>query len=352
MSGYLAQKVDDLNSGHVTDRSRFRLGRAKSSTDLENSLNDAIVGQRAAVEAAVRAVSIAAAGLADKNRPLASMLFVGPTGVGKTQLALTLASIITGSSDRLCRIDMNSLAQEHYVGALAGSPPGYSGSKEEFTLFEKELVEGNASRPGIVLFDEIEKAHPVVLRSLLQILDSGILRLASGTSTISFRNSIIIMTSNLGTADLVARKYGSKNSFMSSILDTFRRHRDDAEILLNAVESFFDPELFNRFDEVVTFRRLDVKDSKTIVDLEIEKAQRVVAESGFCLSINDDVRNFLLHAGFDRNYGARNLKRTIRRQLLARVAEEMLIPRNGTSRDSHTLEARLRGDRIVVEPAR
>lgn len=329
MSGYLAQKVDDLNTGNIDasiDR-RFRMGRVSSPGALSSALKKTIIGQDPAVDAVVRAISIAAAGIRDPHRPIASLLFVGSTGVGKTELARQLAFEICGADDKLCRIDMNSLSQEHYVGSLAGSPPGYSGSKEEFTLFDKELVEGNASRPGIVLFDEVEKAHPVVLRSLLQVMDSGNLRLSSGTSTISFRNSIIIFTSNLGTAELLARRRrteGRVGSFIDRIGQLVGRVDDDSKVLHKAVESFFDPEFYNRFDEIIEFGQLNHDVSAAIVSLELKRLEAMLAARGFTWSADSEVSEYLVGRGFDAKYGARNLKRTLRQELHAPIAEAVL----------------------------
>lgn len=327
MSGYLAQKVDDLNSGLLPSQRALRMGRVASLEDLASALHGDIIGQDDAVAATVRAVAVAAAGLRDPDRPIASLLFVGPTGVGKTELARSLAREITGSADRLCRIDMNSLAQEHYAASLAGAPPGYSGSKEQFTLLDRELVEGNASRPGVVLFDEVEKAHPTVLRALLQILDSGLLTLAAGTTTISFRNTIIILTSNLGTTEVIERRQRD-SSLIAQVANTFtrifQRPQSITELITEVVESFFDPELFNRFDEVVEFTNLDREATERILRRELDETRRRLEQTGYQLSLAPGVEPFLLKRGFDQRYGARNLKRALRRDLHGPLATAAL----------------------------
>ncbi len=326
LSGYLSEKVNDMNSGHVTKPAPygFRMGRSTSPSQLSNNLKNAIIGQGEAIDAVVRALTIAAAGIRDPHRPIASLLFVGPTGVGKTELARRLAAEVTGDPDRLCRIDMNSLAQEHYSASISGAPPGYAGSKEQFTLFNRELVEGNISRPGIVLFDEVEKAHATVLRSLLQVLDTGVLHLTSGTSTISFRNSIVLLTSNLGSAEIATRlrttrltslsKLRGLLSRKSGIIDSFD------EAVSTAVEKFFDPELFNRFDEVVQFKQLTRESSRAIVDLELARLQALLSDRNISWSPSEAVLDHLVHTGFDAIYGARNLRRAVRLQLHAPIA--------------------------------
>ena len=324
MSGYMSEKVNDLNSHHVAAPAprRFRMGRCESPAQLAENLRAAVIGQDGAVDAVVRALTIAAAGIGDPHRPIASLLFVGPTGVGKTELARRVAAEVTGNPDKLCRIDMNSLAQEHYSASITGAPPGYAGSKEQFTLFQRDLVEGNLSRPGIVLFDEVEKAHATVLRSLLQILDSGTLRLAAGTSQISFRNAIVLLTSNLGSAELADRLRGPANraARFRKLMSPMAAENPEA-VVLAAVEKFFDPELFNRFDEVVMFRPLRREDARAIVDREMAGLRDRLAADGISWTPDQSVREHLVDIGFDEVYGARNLQRAIRTRLHAPIAD-------------------------------
>ncbi|MGV9796108.1 AAA family ATPase [Gordonia sp. NPDC003422] len=323
MSGHLAARFHDLDT-----TGGFRLGDARSVDDLRRGLSGAIVGQDEAVDAVVRALMIAGAGLADRRRPIASLLFVGPTGVGKTEMARRIAHLVRGDADNLCRIDMNSLAQEHYAASLSGAPPGYAGSKESFTLFERDKIEGTVSRPGVVLFDEIEKAHPTVLRALLQILDAGTLRIASGTSTIDFRNSIVLLTSNLGTReihDLRRTRRWAPIGAASRVVDRIRHgRRDETAIAVDAVRDFLDPELFNRFDEIIAFRSIDTGTARRVVDLEVERLTDELATRGVLCTVTDDARTCLATTGFDERYGARHLHRTLRREIHAPIAERLL----------------------------
>ncbi|MCK0517401.1 AAA family ATPase [Williamsia sp. DF01-3] len=267
-----------------------------------------VIGQHGAVDAVSRAVRIARAGLGHHDRPLSVLLFAGPTGVGKTSMVRALAGALRAGPEDYCRIDMSALAQEHYAASFSGAPPGYSGSKESTTLFDKSRIEGDPYTPGLVLFDEVEKAHPVVIRALLHVLDNGVLRLSSGAGTIGFRNCHVILTTNLGSRRSVARRPWW--SFRSP---------DDA--IGKAIESFFDPEFFNRIDEVVRFAAIDRGAARQIVDLELGRITQVLARRYVHIDFDDSLVGYLVEQGFDPRYGARALRRSIRRHLLPAIAD-------------------------------
>ncbi len=307
------------NSARVAEPPATRPAGGFDPQELSRRLGAAILGQPHAVEAVVRAVSIAQVGVADPGRPLSSVLLVGPTGVGKTELVRQVAAALRTGPDDLCRIDMSALAQEHYAASLSGAPPGYAGSKESFTLFDKGKIEGGPYQPGIVLFDEVEKADASVLRALLHVLDTGELRLANGQQKISFRNSYIFLTSNLGSGKIAA-------------LQRSRRRRrwwgkpaaSERELARDAVESFFDPEFFNRIDETVVFDAFDDNTAERVTRKEIGDLVHRLKARGVELEVDDSVVEFVQAKGFDPVYGARGLRRAIRTELTEPVAWAVL----------------------------
>lgn len=212
---------------------------------------------------------------------------------------------------------MNSLAQEHYAASFNGAPPGYAGSKEAFTVFDRSTVEGDPYTPGIVLFDEVEKAHPTVLRALLGVLDNGILRLANGQEKISFRNSFVFLTSNLGSKEL-ARRRGSR---WRTLLDRGHTRRT---VVDKALQSFFDPEFLNRIDETVIFDELDRTTVEQVARLETDLLRTRLRRRGVDLQVDDSAVHLLADQGFDPVYGARGLRRTLRTHLAAPVAAEIM----------------------------
>jgi ATP-dependent Clp protease ATP-binding subunit ClpA len=286
---------------------------------LSRRLNSAILGQAHAVDAVVRAVSIAQVGVADPGRPLSSLLLVGPTGVGKTELARQVAATLRTGPDDLCRIDMSALAQEHYAASLSGAPPGYAGSKESFTLFDKAKIEGGPYLPGIVLFDEVEKADASVLRALLHVLDTGELRLANGQQKISFRNSYIFLTSNLGSLEVAARQRARRHRRWWARAATSHR-----TVVRDAVEEFFDPEFFNRVDEVVVFDAFDDNTAERVTRKELGDLVRRLKVRDVELDVDDSVVEFVQRKGFDPVYGARGLRRAIRTEITEPVAWAVL----------------------------
>lgn len=283
-------------------------------------LRENIVGQDDALAAMESLLVRVKADIGEENRPLAVHLFLGPTGVGKTETVRLIAEAIQGNRDGLCRIDMNTLAQEHYAAALTGAPPGYVGSKEGHSLFDLDKVQGSFSKPGIVLFDEIEKASKEVVRTLLNVLDTGRLVFPSGNREIDFRNTLIFMTSNAGALDAEAheqrfqqgwrRWLGLSPGKTGSLRDTaLRRH--------------FDPEFLNRIDQILTFNGLADNWLEALLDIELAGLNRRLAKKHAELSLSTELRAELCR-GYDARYGARDMLRAFRQRLEPAVARMLL----------------------------
>lgn len=319
----------------VTDRlaEQARVpGRPVEPGQLADQLAAHIIGQDPAIEALARAVTLARAGLGDGQRPLASVLLVGPTGVGKTELVRQLAAALRSGPDDLCRVDMSALAQEHYAASFSGAPPGYAGSKEGFSLFERSKIEGDPYTPGIVLFDEVEKAHTTVLRSLLHVLDHGVLRLANGQSRVDFRNCFIFLTSNLGSGELARIFNGPlgqverwRSEYVPGLpgMSTLLRG-SSSRVTQRALRRFFDPEFLNRLDEIVVMHDLDAAATRRIVHLQVEELRRQAARKYVELTVAPQVLDLLHQEGFAPAYGARSLRRAVRRHLALPVAHALV----------------------------
>ncbi|WP_321158377.1 AAA family ATPase, partial [Providencia stuartii] len=232
----LASNLQEKNTSSL----KIEKGRFRFIFDPENvieNIEKTIIGQDEVLTQLKDILYCIKTNIFDPNRPLTTLLFLGPTGVGKTETVIALAKAINNGKAHYCRINMNTLSQDHYAASLSGAPPGYSGSKESYSLFDTDKIEGSYNTPGIVLFDEIEKASKSVIRTLLNILDTGELELANGQKTINFKNTIIIMTSNLGSKDILNEKQGitklwSKKSYDNKII--------------SLLEKQFDPEFINR----------------------------------------------------------------------------------------------------------
>jgi ATP-dependent Clp protease ATP-binding subunit ClpA len=300
-----------------------------------------IVGQAPVLDAMEDMLRVVKADIGDPHRPLAVNLFMGPTGVGKTETVRLISEAIHGRADGFCRIDMNTLAQEHYAAALTGAPPGYVGSKEGHTLFDLDLIQGSFSKPGIVLFDELEKASTEVIRALLNVLESGRLRLSGGTRSIDFRNTLIFMTSNVGARE--AHDYRARfRHGWRRWMGLSPRHED--RLLERALHRRFDPEFINRIDRVLPFQRLDAAWLDTLLDIELGKLNQRLGRRRARLELDNGARQFLCRAHDDR-FGARDLARRLRAELEPALAKALLDrPADGT------FLALLDGDRLSVVP--
>lgn len=305
-------------------------------------LRSRIIGQDAALDQVEALLKVVKADIGDPERPLGVSLFIGPTGVGKTEMVRLLAQAIHGRADALCRIDMNTLAQEHYAAALAGAPPGYVGSKEGTTLFDAEAIAGSYGRPGIVLFDELEKADRTVIRTLLNVLDSGQLVLSAGSRRIDFRNSLIFMTSNIG-----ARKVWE---YRARFERGWRRWlnllpHDHPKVLEDALHGHFEPEFLNRIDRILAFDRIDGDWLPGLLDIELGKLNQRLGRRGRSLELNEAARA-LLCSGHDPRFGARDLVRRLRRGLEPVLAERLLEQPTATRLRASVDETGLRVDAV------
>jgi ATP-dependent Clp protease ATP-binding subunit ClpA len=338
---YLSDRFHDQNANGTVDAAPTNLNRTGTfdAAAAAAGIRRRVLGQSDALAAVEHALLIAQAGFHDRERPLASLLLVGPTGVGKTELVRRLAAALRGGPDDLCRVDMGQLGQEHYAASLAGAPPGYAGSRESSSLFDRGKIEGTSLTPGIVLFDEVEKAHPVVLRALLGVLDHGQLTLANGEQTISFRNCFVFLTSNLGSAEVARRRSAGWRWAMDSahrlpgLGDATSRAarllgRRDAGAVQREVHRFFEPEFLNRLDEVVYFNEISPDTAADIVRLRLEEVTSLLGRRGVELHVGTGVVDTLVDRGFDPVTGARGLSRAIRRHLLVPVAEALVAHRS------------------------
>jgi ATP-dependent Clp protease ATP-binding subunit ClpB len=281
-------------------------GEREKLLKMEEVISKRVIGQQEAVTAVSTAVRRARAGLQDPNRPIGSFMFLGPTGVGKTELTKALASFLFDDEQAMARIDMSEYMEKHSVARLIGAPPGYVGYEEGGAL-----TEAVRRRPyQVILFDEIEKAHPDVFNVLLQVLDDG--RLTDGQGrTVDFRNTLIIMTSNMGAEYLVNLKEDED-------VDKVR------EDVMNVVKSSFRPEFLNRLDEIILFHRLKRNMMAAIVDIQIKRLQELLDDRKIVLTLDDDARMFLANKGYDPAYGARPLKRVIQKAVQDPLAELIL----------------------------
>ncbi len=284
---------------------------------MEDTLHQRLIGQEDAVKAVSRAIRRARVGLKNPNRPIASFIFCGPTGVGKTELTKSLAAYFFGSEEAMIRLDMSEFMERHTVSKLIGSPPGYVGYNEG-----GQLTEAVRRRPyTVVLFDEIEKAHPDVFNMLLQILEDGRLTDAKGR-TVDFKNTLLIMTSNIGSK--VIEKGGGGLGFEFSEDKTESQYNRIRSLVNEELKNFFRPEFLNRLDEIIVFRQLNVEEIKEISALLLKEVFKRLSEKGISLEVTEKFKDLLVKEGYNPSYGARPLRRAIMRLLEDVLAEEIL----------------------------
>lgn len=304
---------------------------------LEEILHERVIGQDEAVQAVARAVRRARAGLKNPKRPVGSFIFLGPTGVGKTELARALAEAMFGDEDNLIRIDMSEYMEKFAVSRLVGSPPGYVGYDEG-----GQLTEAVRRKPySVILFDEIEKAHPEVFNILLQLLDDGRLTDAQGR-TVDFRNSVVIMTSNVGAQHL---KREGVMGFRSDVREE-DRYQEMQKRILNELTRTFRPEFLNRIDETIVFHNLTEAELKQIIDLMLREVRDRLAEQGIKLEVTEAAKEYLLKEGFDPAYGARPLRRAIQRLIENALSEDLL---RGKYQAGDLVRIDAREDNIIIE---
>ena len=329
----LEEAVGEDHIAHIVSRwtgvpvDKMLEGEREKLLAMESYLHGRVIGQDAAIEAVSRAVRRARAGLQDPQRPIGSFLFLGPTGVGKTELTKALAEFLFDDEAAICRLDMSEYMEKHSVARLIGAPPGYVGYDEGGAL-----TEAVRRRPyQIVLFDEVEKAHGDVFNVLLQVLDDG--RLTDGQGrTVDFRNTLIILTSNLGAQHLAALPEGADAE----------QARD---AVMQDVRAAFRPEFLNRLDDVMLFDRLQPNQMGAIVDIQMARLERLLEARGMSLTLDKKARDWLAKKGYDAVYGARPLKRVIQREVQDAMAEEILA---GRLTDDSAVSISLKGDKIAL----
>jgi ATP-dependent Clp protease ATP-binding subunit ClpB len=308
---------------------RLTEGEREKLLRLDEVLHRRVVGQDEAVQAVADAIIRARSGVKDPRRPTGSFIFLGPTGVGKTELAKALAQALFDAEDNMVRIDMSEYQERHTVSRLVGAPPGYVGYEEG-----GQLTEAVRRRPyAVVLFDEIEKAHADVFNTLLQVLDDGRLTDAQGR-TVNFRNAVIIMTSNIGSQYL-----------LDGVTPDGQLKPDARDLVMAELRLHFRPEFLNRVDETVLFTPLTLEEIETVVDLMLTELSARLVDRNLTLEVSDEARRFIAREGYDPVYGARPLRRFIAREVETQVARALL--RDGAV-DGSVVRVDVEGDRLVV----
>lgn len=301
-----------------TTVTRYRFDPKKIIEGLKKSM----IGQDDIIEQLGDLLLRIKAELIEPNKPLLVVMLLGPTGVGKTELVNLLGKLMLGGREKVCRIDMNTLSQAHYSSALAGAPPGYAGSKENHTLFNAEVIAGTYSQPSIVLFDEIEKASKEVCRSLLNILDNGTLMLSSGNKSIDFTNSLIFMTSNIGSDFLLQNRQGLKNQ-LSYITRFFDPSKSNKQRAFMALQQHFEPEFLNRIEDVLYFKPIEADQIQSLIDIERGQLHKRIKQSGLVFEFTKDCCD-QLKKQYQREYGARNIRHLIRKKIEPEIAKVIL----------------------------
>jgi ATP-dependent Clp protease ATP-binding subunit ClpB len=326
-SRLLKEEVDEEDIARIVSKwtgipvSKMLEGEVQKLTQMESRLRERVVGQDEALVAVANAIRRSRAGLSDPKRPIGSFIFLGPTGVGKTETARALAEFLFDDEQAMVRIDMSEYMERHAVARLIGAPPGYVGFDEG-----GQLTEAVRRRPySVVLFDEIEKAHPDVFNVLLQVLDDGRLTDSKGR-TVDFKNTVLIMTSNIGASQLATAWAEGEDGF------------DDARVrVMDELRKHFRPEFLNRVDDIVVFHPLGESQLTHIVDLRLKDLQKMLVDRHITLELTDAAREAIFKAGYDRAYGARPLKRAIQRMVQDKLAMKIL--------DGSVLH----GDHVVVD---
>ena len=326
----LKEEVDSEEIAQIVARwtgvpiSRLMEGETEKLVQMEERLHQRVVGQEDALRFVSNAVRRARSGLQDPNRPIGSFIFLGPTGVGKTELARALAEFLFDDERAMVRIDMSEYQEKHTVSRLVGAPPGYVGYEEG-----GQLTEAVRRRPySVILFDEIEKAHPEVFNVLLQLLDDG--RLTDGQGrTVDFRNTVVIMTSNLGSQLWEGGRQASR------------------EEITQALQAYFRPEFLNRIDEIVVFHTLSREHTAKIVNIQLRRVAELLANRNFTLEVSEAAREYLAEVGYDPNFGARPLKRAIQRELQDPLAMQIL---SGEFKEGDTIRVDRGPDGLTFTP--